>query len=74
MKTCDWRPFLEPWSADRSCSPDARGPREWLGSPAAGEERVRALVEERLGIPLPRFAVERGRLHAVATGPGGEPR
>ncbi len=61
MKTYNWRPFLERWSADWLDSPGARGRGDvdetvlrdrWLGFPAAGEDRISEL-EERLGVPLP---------------------
>ncbi|MFD5781724.1 SMI1/KNR4 family protein [Streptomyces sp. NPDC126933] len=61
MKIYNWRPFLERWSADWVESIGALGLRDgdeealrerWLGFPAAGEERIRAL-EERLGVTLP---------------------
>ncbi|MFD5751911.1 SMI1/KNR4 family protein [Streptomyces sp. NPDC127033] len=59
MKTYNWRPFLERWSADWAGSPGARaradsdpGPdapgERWLGFAGAGPERIGAL-EERLG-------------------------
>ncbi|MEV6419105.1 SMI1/KNR4 family protein [Streptomyces sp. NPDC051662] len=61
MKTYNWRPFLERWSADWLDSPDARGRGDvdetvlrdrWLGFPAAGEDRITEL-EARLGVTLP---------------------
>lgn len=61
MKTYNWRPFLERWSADWIDSPGARGRGDvdetilrerWLGYPAAGEDRI-AELEERLGMTLP---------------------
>ncbi|MFJ9027327.1 SMI1/KNR4 family protein [Streptomyces sp. NPDC102274] len=61
MKTYNWRPFLERWSADWLDSPDARERGDvdepvlrdrWLGFPAAGEDRISEL-EERLGVTLP---------------------
>ncbi|MFJ2672177.1 SMI1/KNR4 family protein [Streptomyces sp. NPDC087525] len=61
MKTYNWRPFLERWSADWLDSPGARGRGDvaetvlrdrWLGFPAAGEDRIGEL-EERLGVTLP---------------------
>ncbi|MEV7864943.1 SMI1/KNR4 family protein [Streptomyces sp. NPDC088124] len=59
MKTYNWRPFLERWSADWAGSPGARADSEpepepdalgerWLGFAGAGPERIGAL-EERLG-------------------------
>ncbi|MFE2941409.1 SMI1/KNR4 family protein [Streptomyces sp. NPDC059255] len=59
MKTYNWRPFLERWSADWAGSPGARarsdsdpGPEapgeRWLGFAGAGPGRIGAL-EERLG-------------------------
>ncbi|MFE4640687.1 SMI1/KNR4 family protein [Streptomyces sp. NPDC056730] len=61
MKTYNWRPFLERWSADWLDSPGARERGDmaetvlrdrWLGFPAAGEDRIGEL-EERLGVTLP---------------------
>ncbi|MFE4537804.1 SMI1/KNR4 family protein [Streptomyces scopuliridis] len=61
MKTYNWRPFLERWSADWLDSPGVRGRGDvdetvlrdrWLGFPAAGEGRISEL-EERLGVTLP---------------------
>ncbi|MFE2745963.1 SMI1/KNR4 family protein [Streptomyces scopuliridis] len=61
MKTYNWRPFLERWSADWLDSPGARGQGDvdetvlrdrWLGFPAAGEDRITEL-EARLGVTLP---------------------
>ncbi|MFC9426165.1 SMI1/KNR4 family protein [Streptomyces sp. NPDC056987] len=57
MKTYNWRPFLERWSADWAGSPGARADSDpgpdasgewWLGFAGAGPERIGAL-EERLG-------------------------
>ncbi|MFE4366676.1 SMI1/KNR4 family protein [Streptomyces sp. NPDC056835] len=61
MKTYNWRPFLERWSADWLDSPGVRGRGDvdetvlrdrWLGFPAAGEDRITEL-EARLGVTLP---------------------
>ncbi|RDG36247.1 SMI1/KNR4 family protein, partial [Streptomyces corynorhini] len=55
MKTYNWRPFLERWSADWTGSPAVLGREDGagaLGFAPAGEERVAAL-EARLGMALP---------------------